>query len=413
MKNTKSWITVSLVNLCIVALLGVFMRTKFLFPIRFVDYKNLLSAHSHFAFGGWVTLILMVLLLQQFLEPRMRQRKAYRVILWGIQLSAVGMLISFPFEGYGLFAIIFSTIFIFFTYGFTWVFLVDLRKSGVKGPASILVKSALACLVVSSVGPFSLAYMMATNSGNATNFRDSVYTFLHFQYNGFFTLGVFALFFGQNAMRIGERAKKWVNWFVVALTLSIIPSLFLSLLWHFFNPLIRGLSFVGCFLLLLSVLFFVALWASQKDLFSFKNRMAASLLQLSMVAFVLKSILQTGTIIPDLGNAVFGFRPIIIGFLHLVFLGVVTLYIFSHIVGSGSFSTGKLGRTSIVFFTLAVIFNEGILLVNGIGLLFNTTNPIYGWLLWVASILLFAGALLIVATRFGNKPVGPPALPTR
>ena len=107
-----------------------------------------------------------------------------------------------------------------------------------------------------------------------------------------------------------------------------------------------------------------------------------------------------GTIFPGLGNAVFGFRPIIIGFLHLVFLGFVTIYIFSHLLESGFMSADRVSRFSIIYFTSAIIINEAILMVDGIGLLFNATNPIYGWLLWIASILLFTGALLIVITRF-------------
>jgi hypothetical protein len=35
--------------------------------------------------------------------------------------------------------------------------------------------------------------MMATDSKNTLLYKDSTYTYLHLQYNGFFTLSVFAL----------------------------------------------------------------------------------------------------------------------------------------------------------------------------------------------------------------------------
>ena len=100
MKTRNYWITVSLVNLCIVALLGMTLRTKFLFEIPFIDYRNVLSAHSHFAFGGWVTLVLMVLFIEKLLLPEQKNKRIYQVYLWGIQLSSWGMLLSFPFQGY-------------------------------------------------------------------------------------------------------------------------------------------------------------------------------------------------------------------------------------------------------------------------------------------------------------------------
>ena len=54
------------VNLAIVALLGVIMRYKILYPLPFVDQKKFLHAHSHFAFSGWVTLALI----QSAVKPR-------------------------------------------------------------------------------------------------------------------------------------------------------------------------------------------------------------------------------------------------------------------------------------------------------------------------------------------------------
>src|SRR5215510_9141504 len=129
MKRKNFWISLALVNLCVVALLGMTLRTKFLFSIPFIDYKNFLSAHSHFAFGGWVTLALMILFIDNLLSADQKQKQIYQWILWGIEITAVGMLITFPFQGYALLSIIFSTAFIFITYTFCWVFISDIRKS--------------------------------------------------------------------------------------------------------------------------------------------------------------------------------------------------------------------------------------------------------------------------------------------
>jgi hypothetical protein len=400
MKRKDFWITLSLVNLCIVALLGTTLRTKFLFSIPFIDYKNFLSAHSHFAFGGWVTLALMTLFVDNLLLEDQKQKKIYQWFLWGIELTSVGMVFSFPFEGYALFSIIFSTAFIFFTYAFSWVFIKDILEAKKEKPVSLLSIGALSSLVISSIGPFTLAYILATHRGDAFLFRDSVYFYLHFQYNGFFTLSVFALLFNQLLTFVNGDTKRKMRTFAIFLCLSVLPALCLSLLWHGYNIYVRAIAFIGCALVLLSLLFFSQFAFNKRMYTQHASSLARTLLVLSMISFAIKMILQMGTIIPALGNAVFGYRPIIIGFLHLVFLGFVSFYILFNLLNSGMLSTEKkFSTTAITFFSAAVILNETILLIQGVGLMFFITERIYPWLLWIAAILLFIGALWMLIAR--------------
>lgn len=403
MKAKNLWVTLTLINLCIVALLGMTLRTKLLFTVRFIDFKNFLSAHSHFAFGGWVTLALMVLFITNLLTVEQQRRKIYQWILWGIEINSFGMAITFPFEGYALFSIIFSTLFIFFTYGFCWFFFKDLRTTSVEPLVKSLANYAMAFLTISSIGPFTLAYILATKTGNAILYRDSIYTYLHFQYNGFFTLSVFALFFNRLLSNIDLNTKKKIRPFVLFLCLSVVPALFLSLLWHEYNIYIRSLALVGCALTVMTLFYFLRFAFNKKTYSVYASSVARTLLVLSMISFGIKMLLQVGTIIPSLANAVFGYRPIIIGFLHLVFLGFVSFYILSNYVDDNVFSFVKtISKTALVFFPAAVIIQETILLVDGIGLMFYTTHPVYPWLLWVSSILLFFGASLILAARLAR-----------
>ncbi|HEY5405468.1 MAG TPA: hypothetical protein VIJ92_00210, partial [Ginsengibacter sp.] len=62
LKPLQKWIQIAFINLLIVSLLGVIMRYKIAFYLPFIEQKNFLHAHSHFAFTGWVTQILMILL---------------------------------------------------------------------------------------------------------------------------------------------------------------------------------------------------------------------------------------------------------------------------------------------------------------------------------------------------------------
>jgi hypothetical protein len=157
-------------------------------------------------------------------------------------------------------------------------------------------------------------------------------------------------------------------------------------------------------LILVALLLFLRL-VFLLNLYTFKTqRLAHTLIVLSLVSFAIKMLLQTGTIIPALRNAVFGYRPIIIGFLHLVFLGFVTFFILSDFLVAGIFAPQKkFSATAIIFFAAAIIINETILLINGLGLMFYSTNPIYPWLLWGAAILLLIGATLMLIARLRDS----------
>ncbi len=400
MKQKKLWVTLCLVNLCILALLGLTLRTKFLFPIPFVDYRNFLSAHSHFAFGGWVTLALMVLYIEKLLGEKQQQKNVYQWLLWGIEISSLGMALSFPFRGYAFFSILFSTTFIFITYLFSWVFIKDILIQRKQSAVKLLSIGALLSLVISSVGPFTLAYIMATKSGNAILYRNAIYIFLHFQYNGLFTLSVFALLFNHLMGNADTITKKRINIFSAIMVISVLPAVFLSLIMRHYNVYVHGIAIAACILLLLSLIYF-SLFVFKLNYAAVKIvRLAHLLVVLSLVSFTIKMLLQLGTVIPSLRNTVFGFRPIIIGFLHLVFLGFVSFFILSDFITSGWLRVEKkLAYSSIIFFIAAVIINEVILLVDGIGLMFYSTSQIFPWLLWGAALLLFTGALLIILAR--------------
>jgi hypothetical protein len=203
-------------------------------------------------------------------------------------------------------------------------------------------------------------------------------------------------------------ARRKIQQFAVVLCLSIIPSLFLSLLWHYYNFYLRVFAFIGCGLILLTVILFFRIPHRKEKAFSHTNCLPALLLNLSIASFIIKMILQTGTVIPWLGNAVFGYRPIIIGFLHLVFLGLVTFYVLSHFLEKGMLALElRITRLAVIYFAAAVIFNEAILLIDGAGRLFKITNPIYDKLVWIASIGLFSGAILLLVARIKSKGINP------
>jgi hypothetical protein len=399
MINRKSfWLTLALINLCIVAFLGFTLRSKILFPLPSLDFSNLLSAHSHFAFGGWVGLALMTLLVYDVLPSSVSQKKKYQWILAGIEISSLGMAFFFPFMGYNKLTILVSDLYVIAAVAFVIIFIMDAWKANIDHNVKLLSISAVLSLLLSFIGTAGLAYIIITRSGASLLYRDSIYTFLHFQYNGFFTLSVFALFINY-ITKNGISPSKNVKWFSVFLCLSIVPALFLALLWHNMT-LFYVLGILGCLFILLSLFYFVAFLKSISPHSFFSSKIARTFWVFSIISFVLKMLLQVGTVFPQLGNAVYGDRPVIIGFLHLVFLGFVTFFILSNLIQNGFFTKGhKIISLPLIVFSVGVFANEFILMLQGLGILLQTNNDIYKWLLWGAAIILFTGAFLIACTR--------------
>lgn len=392
-----------MVNLSVVALFGLLMRSKIVFSLPFLDYRNLLSAHSHFAFAGWVGLSLIAFLIFDFLPAHKAQNKTYRAILWGIQISSVGMALSFPFVGYTAVSIFFSSLYILVTYWFGIAFLKDIRKqTGLDSTVRLLAGGAVWALLLSAIGPAALSCILMTKSGNSLLYRDSIYTFLHLQYNGFFTLAVFALLFGRWQRKTGKLPPP-AKQFGFCLTVSILPALFLALLWHNL-VLFYVLAAAGCVLILASVFFFLPLLRLLVKTDGLGFAAARQLRVVCLLSFVVKMLLTIGTIYPPLGHAVYGARPVIIGFLHLVFLAFVSFYLLGAALEEGLLpGATRLRLLPLYAFAAGVLLNEAFLMIQGLEILFSNNNTLYNWLLWGAAILLFAGACGIAMSFYRRR----------
>ncbi len=112
------WFRIALGNFFIAALLGLTLRFAFIQEIPFFKFKNILHAHSHVAMLGWLYLGLYGLVVCYFVPNEQAAPKFYTRLFWLTQISVLGMLFSFPFQGYGPVSIAFSTLHIFCAYAF-------------------------------------------------------------------------------------------------------------------------------------------------------------------------------------------------------------------------------------------------------------------------------------------------------
>jgi len=404
MTNKNKWIDLALLGICTVALTGFVLRSKIVFELPFVNYNNLLEGHSHFAFGGWVTLALAALMINELLPGYYNKKPVYQWLLGCMAAGAWGTLIAFILEGYGMLSIIVSAFFICVTYIFTFIFIRDLLRQKPATPVLLLAISSLVFLVLSSAGPFVIMRIFFSKAFDAILYRDALFTYLHFQYNGFFSVAIFALLVNHAGQNISTGTKKSIFRFSVALCVSIIPSLFLSYLWQDPNQWLRIIAIAGCILLLLTLALLIAASRPLITVYRGESFVIKLLVLLSLGSFMLKLFLQSFTILPDIGNAIFGNRPVIMGFLHLVFLGFISPFILAHLTKKGLLNQAKkITRAALIVFAAGVVINESLLITQGLVTMFMPGSNIFPWLLWLAGIWLFTGTVLIAIARIRSR----------
>src|SRR5690606_38928943 len=229
--TVRQWVLLALFNLLLVAALGLMMRLKVLLPMPAVNQKFLLHAHSHFAFAGWVSHALMVLVVAVVynLPPHEKLPWRYQLTILANLLASYGMLISFFLQGYGLYSIMASTATVAVSYGFAVQCWRDMANKARGSTTFLWLRAALLFLVLSSVGTFYLAHLMASNNLDARLQLASVYFYLHFQFNGWFFFACMALVqHGFNRIGVSVNHPKTIFW-LFALTCPI--NYLLSVLW--------------------------------------------------------------------------------------------------------------------------------------------------------------------------------------
>lgn len=393
------WLSISILNLLLVAALGLILRYKIAFSLPFLDQKYILHSHSHFAFSGWITqtlMILMILYLSTTLGKAINNR--YKWLLFSNLISSYGMMISFIMQGYGLYSISFSTLNIFVFYSFALYFWQDLNKLIEKSTSILWFKAALIFGVISSFGAFNLAYMMANKMTNQDWYLSSIYFFLHFQYNGWFLFAGMGLLNDKLEIITGERQKLYRAFQLFCF--ACIPAYFLSILWMDFISNFYILLIAAVIAQLVGWIIILKVYKKGGSLINQKiTYYGKTLLYLSALAFTIKLILQSGSIHPELSHLSYGFRPIIIGYLHLVLLGVTSIFLLGYIISFELISINKLLITGIFIFVFGVIINELLLMIQGVSALSYTAIPFINEMLLGAAIILFSGILMMLISR--------------
>ncbi len=393
----RQWIVLGIANLLLVATWGLLMRLKFILPLPAINQKFLLHAHSHFAFSGWVSHALMVLIAAAICGQRSHGNLPwrYQLTIIGNLIASYGMLISFSQQGYGAYSIFASSITVLVSYVFAALSWRDMKKR----PMGILTRNwfraSLIFLVLSSAGTFFLAYLMASHNANTRLQLAAVYFFLHFQYNGWFffaCMGLVHHWLRQKGITLAyAKAVFWTFAFIC------IPAYFLSVLWWDMPGWLYTLIVIAVLLQGTAWCSWLRSLVAKRSLYKHHLSVITKWLLIGVaIAATIKVLLQGLSVIPSLSQLAYSFRPIVIGYLHLVLLVIVSLFIIAYAYLNGHLYTDRKAVNSTGILVVGVVLNELLLMLQGLSGLAHVYIDHIPLALSVASAIIFIGLVSLL-----------------
>lgn len=393
---------IPIINFLVAVILGLLLRYL---PLQYsldINYKFFLHAHSHVAFLGWIYMSLFILILNAFFNLNELRLKRYIVLYWLTQISVIGMLIFFPIQGYALYSIIFSTLHIFLSYGFCFFFLKDLGANSIvkeKFPVSIkFIKASFLFLIISSIAPFFLGVIASKGLSNHPIYNLTIYFYLHFQYNGWFTFAVLGILVSILESRGWIKIFSEMNTSFWLLFIACIPSYILSTLYlkpafmYYAVSLIAALLQVAaCFHFFISVNF--------KKVLSQSSVLFRMLLYIALACFGIKVILQLFSVVLP----VYAIRNFVIGYLHLTLLGFVSLLIIALFVHNEWLKVNRMLKIAIYIFLLGFIGSELVLFGQGFLSYFYVPFPYYFAILFSVSCFMLVGVIMLLLSQVCKK----------
>ncbi|PKV62794.1 hypothetical protein [Pontibacter ramchanderi] len=395
----------------LVAVLGLFLRWLMVSPVVGVNYKNFLHAHSHVALLGWLYCAFFAALLYIFPATTPVDRASFRRQFFLTQVSVLGMLFTFPVQGYALFSIIFSTLHILLSYWFARSYWRHLRQHVAQEAHGVSLKfigAALLFMVLSSIGPWAMGPIMAKGTIGGELYYSAIYFYLHFQYNGWFTFAVLGLLFWFLERHHIPFNRRWTIWAFWLLALACLPAYALSVLWTKPADWVYAIGYVSVGMQLAGLLYLAKvlrqIWAEVVPLLKPWVRALAGM---ALFFFVLKLVLQTVSAFPYMADLAYKIRYFIIGYLHLSLLGFVSLFVLGFLLQQGLYRLGRYGGIGLVLFltgffaTELLLFGQGTLLWLGLRAL-----PSFNWLMFWASVPMPLGLGLLFLGQRGLKVSG-------
>lgn len=308
-------IVISYLFLVIIASLGALLRILPFTEIN-LSYTNLIHAHSHGAFLGW--LFLANFAISGYL---IRFKFTVKTI---ICLVADILLLFFTIPlfvkyGYNYITIILSTLHVIAS---TYLAGQLIKTVGFKnlisfnGFKSYLVL-AWTCLIISGIFPLILGVIVKIFGAASPAYYNTIYTYLHFQYNGFFISGILAALHFYKGTENNPNLKNAYILFALSVPLSLANSYLWCKPGYFFNVI----SFLA---ILLQLAAFILLLNKKLLAANLSIKIPVSPTWI-IYGLIFKSIMQLSVSFPQLAELASLNRYLILFYLHFVLLGIISI----------------------------------------------------------------------------------------
>lgn len=374
----------------IAATLGLFLRA-IQTGLIIAHFKNFMHTHSHIALLGWLYNASFIIV--QYVIYK-KKKGAFNSVFWLSQLTFLGMMFSFPFQGYAFASITFSTLYLFCTYFLVYVMFKE--STQIENPYVIkFMRWGGMYLVLSSLGPYSLAYIMVNGLVETFWYKLSVYWFLHFLYNGFFAFIVFGYFLSKIDSNKNEKLIFWL------MNASVIPLYALSVLWIKPDVPIYFLALIGSVLQLVS---FIIVLKVKSITAIFNTNWIWKVIVISAIAYSLKMVFQVISVLPVVQSFLLETVAYsVIGFIHLVMLGFFTLFFIGIFIKeelmklTNSMKIGLIALIIGIILSELLLFGQSVAVTSGYFMI-----PNYQVAVFVVSSLMPIGIGFIIWSYFKN-----------
>lgn len=375
--------------------MGLALRYSFIGDIG-VNYRFLTHAHSHIAMLGWVYLMLFTLIVNYFIPDK---KTVFNRLFWLTEIAVIGMMLSFPFQGYAAVSITFSTLHILCSYYF--VYLVWKYHKTESLATQYLLKTALVFMVLSTFGVWCLGPAVSMLGQASAFYQIAIQFFLHFQFNGWFLIAVIALFFHLFQVEDSKLFRRFFKLLIV----STVLTLALPILWFAPHKLLLYFNGFGTILQFIMGYFFLKLIQPKfSATLQSQPKLVKQLYWFSMFCFILKIGVQLLALFPEFSQMVYTHRNLVIGFIHLLMLGAITGFLFSFILQSGLVAYKKSLYFGIYAFISGFVLTELLLAIQGAKFYFGSgVLKNYYLLLFIFSILLALGIAFLLLNIITHK----------
>jgi len=377
-----------------IALLGLILRLVPIYPLG-IEYSHFLHAHSHVAFLGWLHGAFVAIISGIFLKDKL-QTKKFKWIYWFTIANIAGMYISFPIQGYKLFSILFLSLFLIGTYFYIYYFFK--HKTDVeKYPVTYrFIKAGLYLQLLSSISPWTLGIIIAKLGKESPFYKFDIFYYLHFQYNGWFLFATIGLVLYLLENRNIHLPHKQTNRLYKYLLLAVFLGYFSNVLWAKPGIVFNALSLIGAGYEIKA--FFVLLLLFKpyyKYLRHWISGFSYVMLNIILLTFMLKVVLQFMGSFQYYADLSYQIRDFIIGYLHLIMLGIFTPFL---LVLAKELGYIQWSKTAFYIFYSGFLLTETLIFLRAILSWFNIPAD-SGWLnslIFLFTLWMFTGISMIV-----------------